>query len=94
MVRHILTNGKDLKREQIIELAREKGILRTRDLEAHGIAGEYLNKLLAEGTFERPGRGLYRLVTPEQVAMPNLRKSPSGFRNPWSVSSRRSTIMA
>jgi predicted transcriptional regulator of viral defense system len=63
MVRHILTNGKDLKREQIIDLARKKGILRPRDLEAHGIAGEYLNKLLADGTFERPGRGLYRLAT-------------------------------
>jgi predicted transcriptional regulator of viral defense system len=61
MVRHTLTNAKDLKREQIIKLARAKGILRPRDLDAHGIAGEYLNKLLAEGTFERPGRGLYRL---------------------------------
>jgi predicted transcriptional regulator of viral defense system len=63
MVRHNLTSDSDLKRERIIQLAREKGILRPRDLESHGIAGEYLNKLLGEGTLERPGRGLYRLAT-------------------------------
>lgn len=63
MVRHILTTDKDLKREQILELARQRGILRPRDLESRGIAGEYLNKLLAEGTLDRPGRGLYRLAT-------------------------------
>jgi predicted transcriptional regulator of viral defense system len=62
MVRHNLTSERDLKRERIVQLARQKGILRPRDLEFHGIAGEYLNKLLAQGTLERPGRGLYRLA--------------------------------
>ncbi len=43
-------------------MAREKGLLRPRDLESAGIAGEYLNKLFAEGVLERPGRGLYRMA--------------------------------
>ncbi|HEY4310853.1 MAG TPA: type IV toxin-antitoxin system AbiEi family antitoxin domain-containing protein [Pirellulales bacterium] len=62
MVRHNLTTGDGPKREQILKLARKKGLLRPRDLEAVGIAREYLNKLHAEGILERPGRGLYRLA--------------------------------
>lgn len=62
MVRHKLTSGDGPKREQILKLAREKGLLRPRDVEAVGIAGEYLNKLHVEGLLERPGRGLYRLA--------------------------------
>lgn len=63
MVRHNLTIDDSPKRGQILKLVREKGMLRPRDLESVGIAGEYLNKLYAEGLLERPGRGLYRLAT-------------------------------
>jgi predicted transcriptional regulator of viral defense system len=63
MSRQNLTIEGSPKRGQIIKLAREKGVLRPRDLEGVGIAGEYLNKLHAEGVLERPGRGLYRLAT-------------------------------
>ncbi len=63
MVRHNLTTNDSLKRGQILKLAREKGVLRPRDLKDVGIAGEYLNKLHAEGVLDRPGRGLYRLAS-------------------------------
>jgi predicted transcriptional regulator of viral defense system len=63
MSRQNLTIDDSPKRGQILKLAREKGVLRPRDLEGVGIAGEYLNKLHAEGVLERPGRGLYRLTT-------------------------------
>jgi predicted transcriptional regulator of viral defense system len=66
MVRHNLTSENSLKRGQLLKLAREKGILRPRDLEAAGIAREYLNKLHAEGVLERPSRGLYRLAKAKQ----------------------------
>ncbi|NLY01538.1 MAG: transcriptional regulator [Rhodopirellula sp.] len=47
--------------EKILRLARQKGILRVRDLAEHGIHPEYLRRLCAEGKLERTGRGLYRL---------------------------------
>jgi predicted transcriptional regulator of viral defense system len=62
MSRQNLTIDNSPKRGTILKLAREKGMLRPRDLESIGIAGEYLNKLHAEGVLERPGRGLYRLA--------------------------------
>lgn len=65
MVRHNLTAETGPKWEQILELARTKGILRPRDLEALGVAREYLNKLHSEGLLERAGRGLYRLPDAE-----------------------------
>lgn len=66
MVRHNLTTADGPKRSEILKLAREKGVLRPRDLKVAGIAGEYLNKLHAEGVLERPGRGLYRLRSAKQ----------------------------
>lgn len=62
MVRHNLTTEEHSKRNQILAMVRERGVVRPRDLEQAGIAGEYLNKLLSEGVLERPGRGLYRLA--------------------------------
>src|SRR5688572_19681432 len=61
MVRHDLTAEPRPKWEQILELARQRGVLRPRDLESVGIAREYLNKLHREGLLARVGRGLYRL---------------------------------
>jgi predicted transcriptional regulator of viral defense system len=65
MIRHNLTTETSPKWEQVLKLAREKGILRPRDLEPVGIAREYLNKLHSEGLLERVGRGLYRLPDAE-----------------------------
>lgn len=49
------------KKEKILQLLREKGVLRPRDLDKLGISGIYLNKLYAEGVLDRPSRGLYTL---------------------------------
>lgn len=50
------------KRERVLELLKETGVLRPRDLQRIGISGVYLNKLYAEGVLDRPSRGLYTLV--------------------------------
>ena len=47
--------------EQVLKLAKEKGILRPRDLETHGIPRVYLHTLYEQGKLERSGRGLYSL---------------------------------
>ena len=61
MVRHNLTSIRRPKWEQVLALARRKGLLRPRELEPLGISREYLNKLHNEGLLESAGRGLYRL---------------------------------
>jgi predicted transcriptional regulator of viral defense system len=53
------------KRQQILHMVREAGVLRPRDAEAQGIAGEYLNRLHAAGLLDRPSRGLYVLPNSE-----------------------------
>ncbi len=53
------------KSQEVIELVRQAGILRPRDLQRHGIAREYLRRLHRQGLLERPARGLYRLPDAE-----------------------------
>jgi len=65
---HLPTYSYDMantKRERILQLLQEMGVVRPRDLEAIGISGVYLNKLYAEGTLDRPSRGLYTLADAE-----------------------------
>jgi len=45
--------------EEIVKIAKKSGVLRPRDLEAHGIPRKYLSQLCDEGTLKRVGRGLY-----------------------------------
>lgn len=45
--------------ERLLALAREKGILRARDLAPHGIPRVILTRLLRRGLLARIGRGLY-----------------------------------
>jgi predicted transcriptional regulator of viral defense system len=47
------------RKEQVLALARRKGVLRPRDLDALGIPREHLRRLHADGLLLRPGRGLY-----------------------------------
>ena len=47
------------KAQQALELVRQMGVLRSRDLVAHGIAREYLVRLHRKGLVNRVGRGLY-----------------------------------
>lgn len=47
------------KAEEALRLARRAGILRPRDLDAHGIARTYLRQLCDRGLLLRTGRGIY-----------------------------------
>ena len=56
-------NGKNCMANQritkLVNLARRTGILRPRDLDAHGIARVYLKMAVEQGAIVRVGRGLY-----------------------------------
>ena len=47
------------KREEVLQLAREMGVLRVSDLTSRGIHPEYLRRLHQQGLLIRTGRGLY-----------------------------------
>jgi predicted transcriptional regulator of viral defense system len=47
--------------EQVLELARQEGLLRPRDLQAHGLSREYLHRLTEQGLLVQAERGLYLL---------------------------------
>lgn len=47
--------------DKILYLASKAGVLRPRDLDAHGIPRTYLSRLVAAGKLQRIGRGLYIL---------------------------------
>lgn len=52
----------DHREQRLLELARKSGVLRPRDVEAHGIPREYLIRLRDRGVLEQPSRGLYVLA--------------------------------
>jgi predicted transcriptional regulator of viral defense system len=68
---------------RILELARQAGVLRPRDLAAEGIPREYLRRLLAEGLLDRPGRGIY--VAAGQKPTPNHSLAEACKRVPHAV---------
>ena len=49
------------RKQKILELARQMGLIRPRDVEAEGIHREYLLRLYRDGYLVRVGRGLYSL---------------------------------
>lgn len=51
--------------EKVLDLARQTGVLRARDLTAHHIPREYLTRLVKQGVLQRHGRGLYTLPSAE-----------------------------
>jgi predicted transcriptional regulator of viral defense system len=51
--------------EQILALAHRHGLLRPRDLAAHGIPREHLVRLHRRGILDRPTRGIYVLADAE-----------------------------
>jgi predicted transcriptional regulator of viral defense system len=53
---------------RVVRLARQAGVLRTRDLEAHGVNRVALGRLVAAGVLERVGRGLYTAPTSKITA--------------------------
>jgi predicted transcriptional regulator of viral defense system len=46
-------------KDRVLDLVRQAGVLRPRDLDAEGIPRVYLRRLLAEGLLEHPGWGIY-----------------------------------
>ena len=70
------------KKQQILRLLNERGILRPRDLDKLGIARVYLNKLHKEGIVDRPTRGLYTLpeagLTQYQTIIEASKRVPHG----------------
>ena len=50
------------RRAAVLDLVREVGLARPRDLEAQGLPGRYLGLLAREGLLERVSRGLYAPV--------------------------------
>lgn len=70
------------KKKQIIELARNAGILSTSDIRSQGIHHEYLRQLCTEGDLVRVGRGLYGLpdaeITPHHGLAQASKAVPKG----------------
>ena len=70
------------RKDRVLALARQAGVLRPRDLEAEGIPREYLRRLLADGLLERPGRGIYiaagRKPTPNHSLAEAAKRVPHG----------------
>jgi predicted transcriptional regulator of viral defense system len=51
--------------DRLLALVRELGVMRPRDLDAHGIPRIYLKMAVEQKLVERAGRGLYRLPSAE-----------------------------
>jgi len=68
--------------EKILHLAKEKGILRPRDLDAVGIDRRWVTRLYERGQLVRAGRGLYTLPDSEPTANRSIaevsKRIPSG----------------
>lgn len=68
--------------EQITQLARERGVLRSRDLDSLGIPREHLSRMQRRGQLIRMGRGIYILpdadVTPHHGLAEAAKRVPEG----------------
>ena len=70
------------RKDRVLALARQAGVLRPRDLDDEGIPREYLRRLLAEGLLEHPGRGIYVATglkpTPNHSLAEAVKRVPHG----------------
>ncbi len=55
----------ETKSHQLLELVRDRGVVRPRDLDRHGIPRTYLVRLHRQGVLDRPSRGVYVLADAE-----------------------------
>ena len=65
------------RKQKILELAKQMGLIRPRDVEAAGIHREYLLRLYRNGDLARVGRGLYALPgtqTSESISLAEVAK--------------------
>ena len=53
------------QKERVLELVRQAGVLRSRDLDAHHLPRQHLRQLCNQGLVQRVGRGLYVAATAE-----------------------------
>lgn len=58
--------------DKTLALVRKIGVLRPKDLDRHGIARTYLQRLIDQGRLQRVGRGLYVLANADQSLHSNL----------------------
>ncbi len=69
------------RNQKIIQLAKQLGIIRPRDVEDKGIPREYLMRLYRKGELVRTGRGLYALpdtLTSESTTLAEVAKRAPG----------------
>ena len=69
------------KADEVLELARELGVLRVKDLTSRGIHHEYLRRLCEQGQMERVSRGLYRLTDADVTEHATLATVSKRFPN-------------
>ena len=60
------------KVEQVVDFVRQRGVVRSRDIERIGVSREYLRRLTMNGVVVRIGRGLYTLPNAEPSAHRSL----------------------
>ena len=74
--------NKPSKKQQLLELARNKGVIRSADVVSEGLPREYLSRLAKEGELVREEHGLYHLPDYEPNEHQSLievsRKIPKG----------------
>jgi len=63
---------KTTKISEAIELIRQMGVVRPRDLSSHGIPPEYLRRLHARGLVSQLAHGVYRAADAEVTAYSSL----------------------
>lgn len=68
--------------QEVLDLAKQKGVLKGSDLEGIGIARQYLHRLYTKGVLHRVGRGLYTLANADasehQTLIEAARRIPHG----------------
>ncbi len=84
MSRQVGTPQKQTKsrKDRVLDLVRQAGVFRPRDLDAEGIPRVYLRRLLAEGLLDRPGWGIYVAAdlkpTPNHTLAEACKRVPHG----------------
>lgn len=81
-VHYVKSSLMSTRLDQLVKLARSKGVIRPRDLNGTGIARQYLSIASQQGLLERIGRGLYCLPNAIQNEHRSLievcKRMPSG----------------
>lgn len=68
------------KTDQVLQIARQKGVVRARDLKEKGLPPRYLSRLAERGELQREGQGLYR--HPEALLTEHHSLAPVAARYP------------